>query len=411
MGREKITRIKLGHYKTINHKHVIDISMFLLMAYIFFLYTAQKTLISPQVHSVVMFIFIGWTVFKVITGKRLVVITYTKWYMGLILISVVSFVWAREIVTDTLYNMFVALIITACFIITINTYEKLEMCIKTFVLSADTMGVMLCITGQVSLEVGERLGESVTGNANSFSALLMVAAVFSAWLSIYKKNKREKLFYVASLLFLLFLMGISGGRKTIIAVVACFIWFLFIKDIKNGIKTIKNIMIIGIGVYLLYLALTRIPVLYEAIGQRFESLFSFMGGGSSQVNSDNIRKRLIIIGIEGWKDSPIIGNGFDTFKYYNREITGHFYYAHNNYVEMLFDLGLLGFAYYYWFIIRLVSKFLKYVQLNRELMALGIGIIVEIFVHDIGGISYYTVMLQILLCIACITFRLLKYPK
>lgn len=53
--------------------------------------------------------------------------------------------------------------------------------------------------------------------------------------------------------------------------------------------------------------------------------------------------------VNKWDRSPIWGYGFDSFKYYNRLMTGHFYYSHNNYIELLYDLGIIGFAIYYWF--------------------------------------------------------------
>lgn len=415
MSRNSFYKIKNEYYQIKAYeKYEITVSVFLMIAYIFFIYTAQKTLIPPIIHSCVMYIFIGWTALNSLNKGLIVFKNYTKWYLIMIAFSTLSYIWAREMVTETLYNMFVALVITECFIITINTYERLELCIKTFVLSADVMCFLLCITGQVSLTAGERLGESVTGNANSFSALLMIAAVFASWLFIYKKDRKNKIFNLISMIFLLFLMGISGGRKTIITVIVCFIWFIFIKDIKSNIKIFKNILKIIIILCLLYLAIMKIPVLYNTVGERFKGLFTLIGGGTSSVSSDAIRVKLVEIGLQGWLNKPILGYGFDNFKYFNRDITGHFYYAHNNYVEMLFDLGLIGFIFYYSFILNLIYKLWKNKYLNRKLMALGIGIILELLFFDLGGISYYTVLTQILLCLSFIVLtieRKLRHGK
>ena len=52
----------------VKRKGVMSISMVLLLGYVFFLFTAQQTLIPPIVHSMVMYAFIGWNMLVFMTG-------------------------------------------------------------------------------------------------------------------------------------------------------------------------------------------------------------------------------------------------------------------------------------------------------------------------------------------------------
>ena len=388
-------------------KSIINVQVLLMTLYILFNYIAQETLIPPVVSSITMYVFVAWTfLFSVIRKvSNTKIYKYSMWYVLLTVWSLMSFLWADNTVWIQIYNMVVVLIITFCFIETVDTGEKLEYFAHVYVASADLLGLMIFATGQFSYGLySERLGMDIMGNANTFSSFLMVSAVFAAWLLIFKKKKATKIFNAASLVFLLFLMAASGGRKTIIAVVICMVYFFITKDRNNSVKSAGNVLKAAAVIVLLYIAVMKIPMLYETIGFRFEQLFSLAEGGTSEVSSDATRKEMIRIGFDAWLKNPIVGYGLDTFKYYNLQMTRHFYYAHNNYIELLYDLGIIGFLLYYWFVGKLLVKLKKIRSDSGRYKELGIGLIIESLIFDIGGVSYYTIIIQIILCFAFISF-------
>lgn len=388
----------------------LNTMLILLVLYIFFMYTAQKTLLPTVIHSIVMYLFVGWTLFQtlIVTRGNTLIGSYTKWYFLLIVYCVLSYAWATFVVGSSLYSMFVSLIITYCFICTIDSREKLNIIAKTFVISADVMCLMLLLTGQLTAGTeGDRLGQEITGNANSFSALLMMAAVFAAWLFVYNaRGFWKRLLYLASISFLLYTMALSGGRKTIIAVMVCFFYFIIFKDIQKSVKTLGNILKAAVVLVIVYFAIMHIPVLYDTIGERFVQLFDMLLGGTSDVGSDDLRVVMVHMAFDKWLSSPFVGYGLDTFKYYNQSMTGHFYYAHNNYAELLYDLGIVGFVFYYGYVFYLTKKLVQCKTDNRSYKALGIGIVIELLLFDIGGVSYYTIITQVLLCMFFICFRI-----
>ena len=376
-----------------NQLHIC--SLVLLALYIFFSYTAQETLLPPFLHSMVMYLFIAWSFFVLICNKKFTVSYYTIWYLILMALAAVSFLWATNVVVSALYTMMTSLIITFCVIQALKSTRDIDFIMVTFVVSAVIMGIMIIATGQLNAD--ERLGESITGNANSFSALLMVAAILAVWLFTYRAKKWMKLLPFSSLLFILYLMLMSGGRKTIIAVLVSWIVLAILKDIHRLPKTLFNLLKIAAIFIVLYLVVMKIPFFYNLVGQRFEGLFDLLSGKGSDVSGDETRKILVEIGLKKWQESPLLGFGLDTFKYYNRTVTGHFYYAHNNYVELLFDFGLVGTILYYGFFVFLAYKIKKTWHTLSPYKALGVALLVMMLIYDIGGISYYTVLMQIIL--------------
>jgi O-antigen ligase/Tfp pilus assembly protein PilF len=192
---------------------------------------------------------------------------------------------------------------------------------------------------------------STFGNAVFFGGFLALMFPFSA-LNISSKN--NKIFKV---LFPVIILGgiiVSGTRSAYIAVAAeiaviLVIYFLVIRN-KKGIaehpqntgKYIKNILFITGGVLL-------ILIVYMLIFPE-----SFLSGRILSIFSSSNNPRLVL-----WQDSfglflkyPLTGTGIAMFSsafeefYSNRlrflERTGYFDHPHNNYLYMLYSMGIIG---------------------------------------------------------------------
>lgn len=392
---------------TSNSTRVWNVGMVLLALYILFNYIAQETLLPPVIHSVTMYAFLVWTAWTLLRRGKVPITTHLIWQLAVLAFSALSMLWAEEKETAALYDIFVGVVLSYCFVITLDSRERLENCLLAFVIAADVLSVTLFLTNQISMEEAGRLGEEITGNANSFSSMLMVSAIFAVWLFIYKKGF-IKYFSLVSGLLCLFIMGLSGGRKTVLVVVVCLIYLLVFRDTKKTKKMLGNLVKIVAILVVFYIAVMKIPLLYNAIGYRFAELFKLLSGGESAVSSDPVRITMIKIGMERWTESPIWGYGLDTYKYYNQTVTGRFYYAHNNYVELLYDLGLIGFVLYYYFYVHVFRKLLAVPESGKAYKSLGIMIILGLLTYDFGGISYYAVFMQIVLAIAFVAAKLGK---
>ena len=390
-----------------NIKDVVLIVVFIL--YIITSYVCQETLLPTSINSLFLLAFLGTATLHFLLKPRSYKLNFSKWYLVFLLYALCSALLMKDNVFTTLYQMFVIFILTFSCTIAISSKNTLELTVIAYVVAAVALGILiiyhnpLYLLGNLNVVDGERLGTEETGNANIFTALMMFSGVFASWLALYKKNIFLRIFSLLSLLFILYLMALSGGRKTIVALIACTLYFVWKKGEGNTKKRIIAIVAICMTTYLLSYMMMNVQWIYDVVGYRFEGMLGFLSGrGESNVSSDDLRKRMIEIGLQGWMEKPLFGHGLDSFKFHNAEITGRMFYSHNNYVELLYDFGLTGFILYYIFIYKVYKK-LTFLPKEYEIYSiLGIGIIIELLFFDIGGISYYTHQNMVMLCIATI---------
>ncbi|MBQ6828033.1 MAG: hypothetical protein IJO46_08465, partial [Thermoguttaceae bacterium] len=287
------------------------LSFWMMSAYIFFSYTSNEFLLPERLHSLAMWGFIGCVALKVArrADARMPMPAYTKWYLLFFLWAAISLAWAREWSISALYQMAVSLVLTYCFLSEVNSARRVEACARGFAISGAIGALMLLATGQV-FNLEARLGQTETCNANSFSATYMAAAIFASWLSVVKKGK-SRLLYLGTLALCLLVMAMSGGRKTILAVGGAYAFFILFNESGRFTKNLFAILKALAALIVLRVVVTSVPVLYDAIGYRFEALEAMLFGGGleSSVNSDNIRLRMIEIGLSGWLTSPLWGHG------------------------------------------------------------------------------------------------------
>lgn len=380
-----------------------------LLLYIISSYVCQEALLPPRLNSLVLIAFVGIAIIYSMFRANTVNLNFSKWYLIFFLYSLCSALLMTNNVMPTLYQMVVILVLTFCYSISIYSEKVLELTVITYVISAVTMGILIIyynpvyLIGNIDSLDGNRLGGDETGNANIFTALMMFSGVFAVWVALYKKNIVLRFTSILSLLFILYLMALSGGRKTIIALIACTLYFIWKKAGKSIHKKVMAILVIGLTMsFILYITMS-VQWIYDVIGYRFEGLLDFLNGtGYSNVTSDDLRKKMIEIGLQGWSERPMFGHGLDSFKFFNEQITGRKFYSHNNYIEILYDFGLVGFILYYVFIYKLYKRLISLPKEYEIYSILAIGIIIELLLFDIGGVSYYANLNMIMLCIASI---------
>lgn len=181
-----------------------------------------------------------------------------------------------------------------------------------------------------------------------------VAAVNISWVNsigivllwpifLMKREKKTLL----KIMFLLFFVLITGRRKIFLILLTAFVGGSYLFAMKGGFQKVVKAIIIGIfsllGVYLL---ITQVPILYNFIGKRLVNalVYIFSSDVPSGDSSLIVRDRLTIMAKNAWNDSPIWGQGYNSFALkYNNEG----YYSHNNYLEILVSFGIVGMGLYY----------------------------------------------------------------
>ena len=83
-----------------------------------------------------------------------------------------------------------------------------------------------------------------------------------------------------------------------------------------------------------------------------------------------------------------MGYGINNYKVLNRGATGRFTYAHNTFVELAVDLGVVGLFWYYAAYAYLGKRFFAVIKKNKLNIYLFAAFLAS-FISQYGSVSYY----------------------
>jgi len=122
---------------------------------------------------------------------------------------------------------------------------------------------------------------------------------------------------------------------------------------------------------------------------RIENIIHLVGGDNVQDGSIEDRVGMFETGIRLWSQKPLLGWGFDSFRY----VSGYGTYSHNNYIEILVNTGIIGFIIYHIFYINNIIICIKKYLINniedrkKQLMLSLIGMLL-LLLWSFGAVSY-----------------------
>ncbi|GEM_PF-5391197 len=215
--------------------------------------------------------------------------------------------------------------------------ERADKLAKAFCLGMFFFSAMVLVVSPFATYGSLLFGRRLNQHRNTIGYALFFAAIISVYLYMEYKNK---VWLVIGALCAV-VSVLSGSRKIIFAYGIGIVMLLFAeRDIKKGIKqTLIFILILGISIPLLY----QIPFIKETFGERLLAVVDDSIEDSS-VMFRNVAKKAAI---KVFLDSPIIGQGWaaviNSFRYKGVSI-----YAHNNYLEVLADFGIVGAVLLFW---------------------------------------------------------------
>lgn len=382
----------------------------LLAIYLIAGYIANDVLLSTRVGSLTLYLFLAYSAFAIIVSGKIKLSPIFYWEVICLVLAFIAMLYSPEfnMLGGNYYAMLVNFVLV--FIFTQMPWSKkyLNAIFLIYVLSAVALIISLALTGNLIQDnEGDRLGSELMGNANTLAMILMVSAIAAIWLLISSESKRMKLLMSLSLAAIYLGMFLSGGRKfVVIPIVFAFVLLLFKVDKKGRRHIIKSLLITACVLLGMYLLIMKVPFFYNTIGHRFDGFFALFSEGGEVDSSTQLRMDMIEAGFYGWLDSPLWGYGFDSFKYYNEaEYTGLFYYSHNNFVELLFNQGIIGFCAYYGFYVYLFIIALK-TRKNSLYKGFVIGLVLSLLIFEYFGVTYGATPVQLMLfysafCLRC----------
>ena len=219
-----------------------------------------------------------------------------------------------------------------------------------------------------------------SGGINANGMAILDAFALTLLVIKGKASIRKNLGYI---LCLLLFCVISGTRKSFIIIfvmISVFYCFRYPKKLP------KYLLMGTIGLGIALFLLMKIPFLYKSIGVRIEALILFAQGGEGD-SSLATRASFISLGMMYFKESPIWGNGVNCFK----TISGAYgTYSHNNYVELLFSVGLVGtLSYYLMYLCTMIKGMNNYIKTKAPGSVISIAIIISCIITDYAQVGYY----------------------
>lgn len=219
--------------------------------------------------------------------------------------------------------------------------NSLKVCLYTLVASSIVSAVwVVAISGVTFVDNRYADGFISSGQLALTSCISMMLCVF--W---YTKEKQSR--YVALLSIFAFILLLTSSRRDLLTFLTfCLLFFSLISDDVR--KRMGGFLILAFASILVIVLCLKVDFLYQFVGKRLESFFSFIFTGEGGDASTTGRSRLIDFGLNLFRRSPVIGNGIGTFESLFSTTHGSWNTsADNNYVELLSDLGVMGFAAYY----------------------------------------------------------------
>lgn len=250
------------------------------------------------------------------------------------------------------------------------------------------------------------LAFSDSRGTDSFSANTVgMTAAFGSCLAGYCLiEKKIMSIGISGIVFLLDLIVVvlSASRKAILIVILAFVLYMLLKSRGNGAKLFFRLLIAMLVVLACFFAIMNVPFLYNMVGYRIESMIVGFFGGEGADASTSTRMGLVEHGIDFFFMSPVIGHGGANFSaldaaYFN---ANRGYYAHNNFIEVLTDYGLIGFVLYYWIYILMIMHSIVKIKTLSSIQLAVFSLLLTLLIVEYGFVSYYDRFFQVFLAMS-----------
>lgn len=335
-------------------------------------------------------------------NTRVVIPYNTAWYIAFTAFAAISCLWSMFINTH-MASYFLRMVVIIASITSVSIYvdkaEDLERLIKLFILSITVIVVMeLSVTPLEEWSAGV-MGSNFSGENQNSVAFLVFCAELMAFYEFYSKGKKRYIFLV--ILFVAFIV-MSGSRKALFASVAGPLLFVFFSTYKRN-YLFRIIVIAALAALVIFIVMNDENA-YNTIGKRVESMLDFWFEDRSHKvdNSLYMRSYYIQLAQEMFGESPIIGKGMGNFaKIIDAIYDLNGVYSHNNYWQILSELGIVGFFIYYsmyaYIIIKLIKNSFVY---KSRLSLLFLTFMLLLVVLETGFVTYNSKMPHIVIAIA-----------
>ena len=361
---------------------------------------------SNVIYSNILSLFVVPSFILTIYGRRIDFSHQIKTIFFLLIYFLVSYIWS-DAQSFIELNHYKILILTLIFLICIHNIlikhkTILPVMIAFWAITVFNFLILIDIIPQnlfFELEYWDLRFYGTFNNPNigaiSFSFALFFADYF---LLKYRLNsKLLKLLLILIMIFSFVLVVVTASKKGILLLSLFFIYKVF-KLKKSSFKNVLLVLLVFV-ISVQYIDLTLIDKVFDFSFARVDKFINDTRTGSVEDGSTQERLFYIKEGLTGFFDSPLIGHGFRSFKAKYGE------YSHNNFLELLYNGGLIIFIIYY----------LMYFKLYKQSLIHNIGAvklitifsIMSFLMIDLAAVTYLNKTIQYVIC----TLYVLNYNE
>lgn len=276
------------------------------------------------------------------------------------------------------------------------------------------IGILRSISpaGSVIASVWKYAAFSTFTNTSHFSAYVGMAVPLGIALVFCELNPNYK-FWVASLVFLMIgALVVSADKGGVIQIAASlFALFVFLRAaglVKHrGEMTLFALLIILISAIVIMNG--------SSIAHKFSGLFY---GGLENSPNPTLWKRWVL-----WQDTlrmirarPLLGSGLGTFQFVypqfrNPRLIAFFEFAHQEYLQIASETGILGLAAFFWFLFAFFKSSIRSMGFQKKTLLQGVIVggsasCFGLLVHNLYEFNFHIPALTILfVTIAALTLR------
>ena len=244
-------------------------------------------------------------------------------------------------------------------------------------------------------------------NANTLGMCAAYSIVINFYYVIYEKPRVHDLLIIPSLI----IIAASGSRKSIIIVVVGILMMVVLKNLQNK-RFMQNLLKGTLGLVAaigMIFALSRLPA-FDILRNRMTGMWTVINGTAVRGTSGYIRMVYNQIGIELFKNHPLLGIGLHNANRYISQYYGH-PHLHNNFIELLACGGIVGFLIHYSIYIVIFVGFLKTRKRRTKEYDICLILFVIRFVMGYGHIQYYQITTYFYLMVFFLFINRLKQQK
>lgn len=329
---------------------------------------------------------------------------YTGWVITFFVYALISSLWSINVdpVLEQLKTLILIFGVNVLLVQIIDTKQDVEKLLKSNFIALFILLVYIVVKTDVAMLGDFRIGTDTLGkywNANDIGRKLSIGVVLSLYFMLKTKGIKRVFYFVLSLVFL-FIILMTGSRTALVIVVFSVGLMFWLKAKKY--RMLVFLALLGLAV-IGFILIMKIPILYNIIGVRFETLIKEFMGQSANEGSFDTRQEMINLGVKWFEERPILGYGLNNFRELYFIETGINTYSHSNFVEILVGGGLVGFAIYYAIFVYMFMKLFKYAFFKRDIIAIILFVFnLSLVIMHVSNISYYSTADNCLLMLAIV---------